>query len=220
MSIRVHLWLSSEWARFDRRFAIGALLLLLTSCTSKETKALLEPSQALGTVLAEEAARAAGHRKQVIVILPQWGGMCTVGESLKSALSKQGLSALLTLTADVGDPMRGALGLKREDFSKALEQAAGDGIVVSLAGAPLLTPEEAARLSPQHPPVLVVATASLGNVIGVTGDRTRLAGLLEARAVQLAIVDGASEPAAPPAARTDSAHQLFSQHYRILRRSD
>ena len=144
--------------RINFRFATGSawlVLLFLTSCTSKETKALLEPSQALGTVLAEEAVR-----------------------------------------------------------------AAGDGIVVSLAGAPLLTLEEAARLSPQHPPVLVVATASLGNVIGVTGDRNRLAGLLEARAVQLAIVDGAPEPPAPPAAKMDSAHQLFSQHYRILRRSD
>jgi hypothetical protein len=197
------------------------MLLVLTSCTSKETKALLEPSQALGTVLAEEAVRAAGSRKQVILIVPQWGGTCTVGESLKTALRKQGLTALLTLTADVGDPMgRGALGVKPDDFSKALEQAAGVGIVVSLAGAPLLTPEQAAQLSPQHPPVLVVATASLGNVIGVTGDRRRLESLLEARAVQLAIVDGAPEPAAPPAARMDSARELFSQHYRILRRPD
>jgi hypothetical protein len=197
------------------------LLLILASCTSKETKALLEPSQALGTVLAEETARAAGARKQVVLILPQWGAATTVGESLKAALKKQGFTVSFTLTADVGDPMRrGPIGLKSADFFTAMEKAAGGGAVVSLAGAPLLEPGEAARLGSEHPPVLVVATASLGEVIGVTGDRLQLASLLEAKVIQLAIVDGGPELAAQDSGKADTAHQSFSQHYRILRSPD
>jgi hypothetical protein len=196
------------------------LMLVLTSCTSKATKALLEPSQALGTVLAEETARAAGARKQVVLILPHWGATTAVGESFKAALRKQGLTLLSTITADVGDPMRrDPIGLKPADFFAAVEKAGG-GAVVSLAGAPLLKPDEAARLGAEHPPVLVVATASLGEVIGVTGDPRQLASLLEAKIIQLAIVDGSPELATPPSGKADAAHQSFSQHYRILRSTD
>jgi hypothetical protein len=89
--------------------------------------------------------------------------------------------------------------------------------VVSFEGAPLLGQGDAARLSPgQHPPVLVVATMTLGTVPGVASDRLLLANLLEARNIQLAIVDGA-DPAAPKAGTGDANHELFAQNYRILR---
>ena len=48
--------------------AVGVMLFL--SCAPKETKVLLGPSEALGTVLADEAARIAGSRKQVAIISP------------------------------------------------------------------------------------------------------------------------------------------------------
>jgi len=192
-------------------------LLLLTSCTSKENRAALEPSEALGTVLAEETVRAAGPGKQVVVIVPQWGAASTVAECLKKALKSRRVTKVQLLTVDVGDPMRRSpIGLQSPDFFAALEKANSAGAMVSLAGPPLLKPGEAARLSPGHPPVLVVATASLGNVIGVPGERLQLAGLLEGKVVQLAIVDGAPEGVPPPVA-VDKAHRLFWQYYRILR---
>src|ERR1017187_3584044 len=119
---------SSSMKTFRPTFSCAWLLLLLilTSCTSKETRDLLEPSQALGTVLAEETVRAAGASKQVALILPHWGASTTVGESLKAALKKQGFTVLFTVTADVGDPMRrGLVGLKPADFLSAMEKAAG-----------------------------------------------------------------------------------------------
>jgi hypothetical protein len=64
--------------------------------------------------------------------------------------------------------------------------------------------------------VLVVATMTLGTVPGVATDRLLLANLLEARIIQLAIVDGA-DPAAPKAGTGDANHELFAQNYRILR---
>ncbi len=200
--------------------AVGILaLLLLASCTSKEMKALLEPSRALGTVLAEETTRAGGSRKQVVLILPQWAATSTAGESLKVALKKEGVAIAAVVSADMGDPMgRAPIGLKATDFFAAIDKAAGAAVVVSLAGAPLLKPEEAARLSPDHPPVLVVATASLGDVMGVSGDHRQLAGLLDARVIQLAIVDGNPESGPPASGKLDAAHRLFSQHYTILRR--
>ena len=59
----------------------------------------------------------------------------------------------------------------------------------------------------------------LGNKIGVRGDHVQLARLLEARVIQLAIIDGAS-PAANPAAKPDATRELFARNYRILRRPD
>ncbi|PWU17625.1 MAG: hypothetical protein C5B50_10925 [Verrucomicrobia bacterium] len=200
--------------------ALAATLLGLASCTPNETQTLLEPSRAIGIVAAEEAARLAGARKQVALILPDasWGPASSVEEALRAGLKKQGCSIVVAKSADLGDPMRrGQVGLKSADFFEALDKAVGAGAVVSLAGAPLLRQDEATRLRPDHPPVLVVATASLGNLIGVTGDPSRLTGLLEARIIQLAIVDGAAESATPPSGKADATHQLFSQHYHILR---
>ncbi len=204
-----------------RNFCTAALflgLLLLCSCGSNELKSALEPSQALGVVLAEEAARAASPAKQVVLIVPQWAASSTVGESFKDALKKHGLAVSATVTADVGDPMgRNPFGLKTAALLEAMQKAAGAGAVVSLAGAPLLKPGDAAQLGANHPPLLVVATASLGNVTGVPGEPLLLASLLDAKIVQLAIVDNVPDAPGPTPAKLDSTHQLFAQHYRILR---
>src|SRR5215475_5481145 len=147
------------------------LLVILDSCTPAETKRVLEPSQSLGVVIAEETVRVCGPSKRIVLIVPQWATASTAGESLKAALKKQGVTIVFALSADVGNPMRpGGLGLKFDDFSAAVEKTAGVGAVVSLAGAPLLKPGDDARLGRQHVPVVVVATASLGNVMGVPGD--------------------------------------------------
>ena len=116
--------------------------------------------------------------------------------------------------------MRSRPGLKAADFFEALEKSADAGAVVSFAGAPLLRPGDAARLSPgQHPPVLVVATMTLGTVPGVASDRLLLANLLEARIIQLAIVDGV-DPGALKAGKGDATQELFARNYRILRPPD
>jgi hypothetical protein len=62
-----------------------------------------------------------------------------------------------------------------------------------------------------------VASKSLGNVMGVPADLDSLADLLNAKVIQLAIVDGNSEPSAAPAGKTDATQQLFFQHYCIFR---
>jgi len=46
-----------------------------------------------------------------------------------------------------------------------------------------------------------------------------LARLLEARVIQLAIIDG-GDPSAKPAAKADPTRELFAQNYRILCRPD
>jgi hypothetical protein len=133
-------------------------------------------------------------------------------------MKKQGFSVVTAKSANLGDPMRSRPGLKAADFFDALDKSANAGAVVSFAGAPLLQQGDAARLSlGQHPPVLVVATMTLGTVPGVASDRSLLASLLEAGIIQLAIVDGA-DSSAPTAAKGDADHELFAQNYRILRR--
>ncbi len=202
--------------------ASGVLLILvLASCTRKETRLLLEPSQVLGGVLAEETVRAAGTKKEVVLIVPKWAANSAVGESFKAALKKQGINIAFTLSADMGDPMsRDLIGLKAADFVSALEKGASAGAIVSLAGAPFLQEQDVTRLGSDHPPVLVVATSSLGEVMGIPGNRPYLAGLLKAKIIQLAIVDGEPEPASQASEKLDANQQLFSQHYRILRNSD
>jgi hypothetical protein len=204
-------------------FGLALLLLFLfPACKPREVQVLLEPSQALGSVLAEEAIRLAGTKKQVALITPDasWGPPSTVEEALKSALKKHGVTVLTAKAAELGNPMfSGEIGLKAKDFYEALERSAGAGAVISLAGAPLVKPGDGVRLSSDHPPVLVVATAMLGNKIGLRGDHVQLARLLEARVIQLAIIDGAS-PAANLAGKPDATRELFARNYRILRRPD
>jgi len=170
-------------------------------------------------VLAEEAARLAGAKKQVALITADtsWGPPSTVEEALKRALKKHGLTVVTAKAANLGNPMlSGAIGLKAADFFEALEKSAGTGVVISLVGAPLLSPGDAARLSPNHPPVLVVGTAMLGDKMGVRSDPLQLARLLEGQVIQMAIIDGA-DPAANAPDKPDPARELFAQNYRILR---
>jgi hypothetical protein len=198
---------------------VAAALAFLISCAPKETKVLVQSSEALGAVLAEETMRVAGAKKRVAIISPaNWGPTSTAEETFTAALKKQGFATFTVKSADLGDPMRrGQVGLKSADFLEALQQAADAGAIVSFAGAPLLQSGDAARLSPGHPPVLVVATARLGNVQGVWADPVQLGRLLDARIIQLAIIDGSPESAAQPPGKTDATHQLFAQNYRILR---
>ncbi len=201
---------------------LAAGVFLLLSCTPTQTKVLLGASEALGTVLAEETTRIAGARKQVAIISPDasWGAVSTVEEAFRKALKKKGLTIVVAKAANLGDPMRrGQLGLKAADFLDALAKSADAGAIISFAGAPLFSPGDAARMPPAHPPVLVVATASLGNVPGIWCDPAQLGRLLEAKAIDLAIVDRA-DPATQTSGRSDAAQQLFAQNYRILRRSN
>jgi hypothetical protein len=200
-----------------RRISLGLLLfLLLPGCQpNKEVQALLEPSQALGQVLAEEAVRLAGPNRSITLIThdTSWGPPSAAEQALRSALKKQNAALNLVKAANLGNPMlSGEVGLKAADFLDAMEKSANAGAVISMVGAPLLKEGDAARLPPTHPPVLVVATASLGDKMGVHTDPVRLASLLEAKVIQLAIIDG-DEPSAQP----DPHRALFAQHYRILR---
>jgi hypothetical protein len=191
----------------------------LASCSSKETQALLEPSQALGTILAEETAKSAGSKKQIAIISPDnsWGPISSAEESFKAALKKNGLSVVAARRVAVGDPMRsGSVGLNSSDFFEVVEKFPDAGAIVSFAGAPLLRPNELSRATAQHAPVMVVATAMLGNVPGVPGDRRQLAALLEANVIQLAIIDG-GEQTDQTQSKADSQHQIFARNFRILR---
>ncbi len=200
---------------------LAVLPLVLAGCTPNKTKTLLQPPQALGTVLAEETIRAAGAKKQVLIITPDasWGSASTVEEAFRAMLKRQGVAVVVAKAANLGDPMRGRMGLKAADFFEAMEKAGDAGAVVSFVGAPVLAPGEVGRLGAEHPPVLVVSTMVLGTVPGVVSDPQQLANLLAAKVIRLAIVDGA-DAAGPKAAKTDATHALFEQNYHILRQPD
>ncbi len=204
------------WAAFGL-----AILLSFPGCKPQALQTLLEPSEALASVLADEAARIAGTKKQVALITPDasWGPPSLVEQELKAALKKHGMTVLTVKAANLGNPMTSReIGLKAPDFFEALEKSANAGAVISLAGAPLLKGGDAARLNPDHPPVLVVATATLGDKRGVHGEPLEMARLLEAKVIQLAIVDGAGP--AQSGAKADPAREIFAQNYHILRHPD
>ena len=129
-------------------------------------------------------------------------------------MARQGFSVVTVKSASLGDPMRSRPGLKGADFLEALEESGGAGAAVSFAGAPLLQPGDAGRVSAGYPPVLVVATMTLGTVPGVASDRLQLANLLQAKIIKLAIIDG-SEAASSRPGKGDPTHELFAQNYRI-----
>jgi hypothetical protein len=201
-------------------FEFALLLLLITGCKPKEIQALLGPSQALISVAAEEAANLAGTKKQVALITydSSWGAPSSAEEALQHALKKRGLTVVTAKSANLGNPMlSGAIGLKGADFLEALQKSTGSGVVVSLVGAPRFTPDDISRLPAEHPPVLVIATAMLGEKMGVRGDPLQLATLLESQVIQLAIIDG-TEPAPDKSGKPDPTRELFAEHYHILRR--
>jgi hypothetical protein len=206
--------------KLRRVFVLAAGLALLVCCKRNETKALLEPSRALGAVLAEEAIHAAGTNKKIAVISydDSWGPRSPVEQTFDAALETQGFSAFTAKSAQLGSPMgRGEVGLQPDDFLEAVQKAADAGAIVSFAGAPLLRPADAARLPGRHPPILIVATATLGGPLGVRAKPRQLASLLEAKIIQAAIVNGSSESAPGMSGKTDATHELFFQHYSILR---
>jgi hypothetical protein len=197
----------------------AAVALAFSSCSPKAPD-VVQPGRALGAVLAEETVQIAGPKKQIAIITPDanWGPVSQVEEEFRAVLTKRGLAIATTRKVDPGDPMRsGPIGLKGPDFLNVLEQFPDVGAVVSFAGAPLLKPGDSVK--PEHPPVLVIATAMMGTTPGIPGDRLQLARLLEAKVIRLAVVD-ASEPTAPPAGKSDATHQLFAEHYRILRQPE
>jgi hypothetical protein len=213
--ISLSLYLQPAWF-------LAAALALLASCKPNETKTLLAPSRALGAVLAEEAIHAAGANKKIAVIShdESRGPLSSVEQAFKAAVEKEGFSAFTAKSAYVGNLMgRGEVGLQPDDFFEAVQNAAAAGAIVSFAGAPLLGPDDAARVPASHPPILIVATARLGEQLGVTAKGERLASLLEAKIIQLAIIDGDSDSASPPSGKTDATHQLFARYYSILRPS-
>ncbi len=196
------------------------LAVCLSSCTPKKVEDLLQSSKAVGVVLAEEAMHAAGANKIIALIAPdtQWGAVSTVEKEFRSTLQSKGFSVIVAKSAYLGDPIRiGRVGLQSTDFLEGMQNAAKAGAVVSLAGVPLLTPSDAARVQADHPPVLVLAVASLGEEPGLPGNRPRLESLLEVKVIQLAIIDGGDDTGTNSSAKSDSVHALFAQNYRILR---
>ncbi|HEX4121560.1 MAG TPA: hypothetical protein VH619_13145 [Verrucomicrobiae bacterium] len=211
--------------RIERRHAawvaIGAAaLMFLVGCRPNETKTLLEPSQALGPVIAEEAIRAADANKKIAVIThdDSWGPPSTVEQAFTAAVEKQGFTVFTAKAAFLGDPMHmKGLGLQANDFFEAVQNAAGAGAIVSFAGAPLVTPDDAGQLPTNHPPILVVATRNLGAELGVPAPPDRLESLLQAGIIQLAIINGPSDSDSATPPKADAIHQLFAQNYTILR---
>ena len=166
--------------------------------------------------MAEETLKLAGRNKRVITIVPDasWGPASTVVRDFETDLKKRGLT-IQQIAVNLGDPMSRDVGLKSQDFLSALANSADAGAIVSFAGAPLLKTGDAAN-TPSHAPVLIIATAMLGNVQGLPGDRTQIARMLDSRVVQLAIIDG-SDPSATESAKHDPIHDVFNESYRVLR---
>src|SRR5438067_1439383 len=78
------------FCHIPRIVALGLVLLIFDGCKPKEIQILLGPSQALSSVLAEEAARLAGAKKQVALITADasWGPPSVLEQALKRALKK------------------------------------------------------------------------------------------------------------------------------------
>lgn len=201
-----------------RLIGLVPVLAFLSGCTSKEASAILQPSESLAPILAEETIHAAGANRKVAIISPDstWGPISSVEKTFRATLKKQGFTIIDAKSASLGDPMRsGEVGLKSPDFIEVLEKNPNVGAIVSFAGAPLLKQSDFARVPAEHPPVLAIATAMLGTAPGVPGDRSQFPALLNSKVVQLIIIDGADSSST--VAKTDSTHQLFAQNFQIWR---
>lgn len=192
-----------------------ALLLSFSACQPKEINQLADAGSALKTVFALETAKVAGANKQVVMIVPNAtkGPAAAIGGEFKSALQKQGLSVVEMKPVDLGDPMRyDQYGLKADDFFAVLQKHSSVGAIVSLVGAPIIQANDVGKIPAIHPPVLVIATRQIGIALGVPTNPTVLEQMVNAKIIQLAVLDGAGSSGKP-----DEAHKIFDQQFRILR---
>jgi hypothetical protein len=198
---------------------LAAAAIFLSSCGQNTSKTALRPSLALGSVLAEEAMNLAGKSNRVAIIShdASWGPASPVEVAFIAELKKRGFSSFIAKAANPGNPMHGGeVGLHPADFAEALQNAGDAGVVVSFSGPPLLSAADAAKMPPTHPPILIVATAGMGDQPGFPGSLGRVEQLLDARIIQLAIVDGGLGPDASLPKNTDATHELFARNYSIL----
>jgi hypothetical protein len=207
------------FSRLTPPILLTATAILIGSCGHNTSKTALKPSQALASVLAEEAMNLAGKNTKVAIIShdASWGPVSPVEAAFTVELKKRGFSSSIAKAANLGNPMRGGdVGLHPADFVEALQNAADAGVVVSFAGPPLLSAGDAAKVPATHPPILIVATAAMGDQPGFPGSLGRVAQLLDARIIQLAIVDGGIAPDAPAPKNADATHDLFARNYSVL----
>jgi hypothetical protein len=206
-------------SRLTPLILLTATALLIGSCGRNTSNTALKPSVALGSVLAEEAMNLAGKNTRVAIIShdASWGPESQVEAAFTAELKKRGFSSFIAKSANLGNPMRGGeVGLHPADFVEALGNAGDAGVVVSFAGPPLLSAGDAAKVPAAHPPILIVATAAMGDQPGFPGSLGRVAQLLDARIIQLAIIDGGIAPDAPVPKSTYATHELFARNYSIL----
>ena len=192
------------------------LIFAFAACKPKEVNQLSDAASALRTVFAAETAKLAGATKQIVMIVPKVvpGATANLGDEFKSAFQKEGLSVVEIKAVDLGNPMRYAeYGLKVADLIEAIEKHPQAGAIVSLVGLPKIN--HPGQVPAIHPPILVVATAQIGMSPGVPANPSVLMQMLDAKIIQVAIVDGSGTPTG----KGDKASQLFNQHYQILRAS-
>ncbi len=195
-----------------RVLSLCGLVLAFAAC---KPNGAIDGSDSLQTVLALETAQAASANKQVVLIASNavQGPGATVRKEFKVALEKQGLSVVEIKQADLGDPMRyDEFGLKATDFLEVMRKHSGVGAIISLVGAPLLRVNDFSSLQSTHPPVLVVATRQIGFAPGVPANPGVLEQMLNAKIIQVAIVEGAGT-----SGKSDKAYKTFDQNYRIFR---
>lgn len=197
---------------------LGCALLFLTGATGCKPSAeaqLDNATSALFTILADETARMAGGKKQVIVVATTGpdGKASETAQSTAAALKKAQLAPEIKMVS-IGDPMRmGGYGWSAESYREILQQHPEAGAVVSLVGAPLLKMADLSKVPPTHPPVIAVAVMQVGTRRGVAGSPDMIGQLLERKALQLAIIDG---PEAASEAKNATEKQ-FGQLYARMR---
>jgi hypothetical protein len=199
----------------SRRSLVGALAILAIAAaifslirTSQRQPVSVATGlmQSLSNVGAEQVAKLLDHRGKIIVVGMADCNDCVLGAELRrlfapSVNHRRGMQVLATEVVAIGGD--GKQGLPARVYTELLQRYPDANAIVSLVGAPLARPDE---LSKRSAKLVVILPA---------GDGESVRGLVERKAVDLAIIPRTTRPAnAPKIPKT--VQEIFEFNYEIV----
>ena len=173
-----------------------------------------EPCQALGQVLAEEAAKVLGPDRRVALIAPNTSVFPNpAADHLAEGFFRAARSLQFNIVGTNWielDPIR-LVRVPPGDYLEVLLKRSANDVVVSFLGPPLLSDEQRAKLAGKAPRIVALCAGNLPR-------QTNLKALFERNLLHVAVISRPNPAAGQPT--TQGARAWFDQFYQIVTRAN